>query len=227
MFYDTETTGLPLYREPSDDPRQPHIVQLAAAVVNLDTQQLISSMDVIVRPDGWSIPQEIARIHGISTEYALDVGIPEEVALRLLTEFWSNTSVRIAHNETFDARMIRIGLKRYDVGVDPDAWKAGNAVCTQRLATPLCKLGKTASLSEAFQHFTGANRAIEHDAMSDVQACVAVYFAIMGGSHSDAAAGQQQLADHVTAVREVARQGTDEVAARIDRGVVSGLGIIR
>ncbi|KPB98993.1 hypothetical protein ACDH60_01720 [Pseudomonas ficuserectae] len=27
-IYDTETTGLPLFREPNDDPRQPHLVNI-------------------------------------------------------------------------------------------------------------------------------------------------------------------------------------------------------
>jgi len=33
VFFDSETTGLPLFNEPSEDPRQPHIVQLAACLV--------------------------------------------------------------------------------------------------------------------------------------------------------------------------------------------------
>lgn len=42
LFYDTETTGLPL----SEHPDQPHIVQLAAILVDLDTRREIASMAV-------------------------------------------------------------------------------------------------------------------------------------------------------------------------------------
>ena len=34
IFYDTETTGIPLFSEPSEHPGQPHIVQLAACLVD-------------------------------------------------------------------------------------------------------------------------------------------------------------------------------------------------
>lgn len=37
LFYDNETNGLPLFKEPSNHPGQPHIVQLAAVLVDLDT----------------------------------------------------------------------------------------------------------------------------------------------------------------------------------------------
>ncbi|WP_182340872.1 hypothetical protein [Comamonas koreensis] len=60
LAYDTETTGLPLFKEPSEHPDQPHIVQLGAILVDLNTRTTIASMDVIIRPDGWTIPDEVA-----------------------------------------------------------------------------------------------------------------------------------------------------------------------
>lgn len=194
LFYDTETTGLPLFNEPSEDPRQPHIVQLAASLVDLSTRQTIASLDVIVRPDGWVIPDEVSAIHGITTERALAVGVPEEVALRLFISLYAARR-RIAHNEQFDARIIRIGLMRYDCGLDPDVWKAGQSACTQILSTPILKLPptekmrkagrfhhKSANLGEAYKFFTGNELVNAHTALADVQACMAVYFAITEGA---------------------------------------------
>lgn len=192
LFYDTETTGLPLFSKPSEDPRQPHIVQLAACLVDLDARATIASMDVIVRPNEWVIPDDVAKIHGITTEHALDVGIPEKLVLATFMEL-SIGRRRIAHNEAFDARIIRIALLRHQVGADADFWKAGDAECTQLLATPILKLPptdkmraagqfhhKSANLSEAYKHFTGQELQNAHSAMADVQACMAVYFAIKG-----------------------------------------------
>ncbi len=194
LFFDTETSGLPLFSEPSEDPRQPHIVQLAACLVNLDTREELHSMDVIIKPDGWVIPDEVAAIHGITTERALAEGIPETEAL---TQFigmwmWDLKTLRIAHNESFDARIVRIAIKRLKADdALADEWKAGRAECTQKLATPICKLPptakmiaarrnhhKSANLGEAYKHFTGQDLVGAHSAMVDVRACMAVYFAI-------------------------------------------------
>lgn len=201
LVYDTETSGLPLFSEPSEDPRQPHIVQLAAVLVDLDTRRQIASMDVIVRPDGWTIPEEVSAIHGITTEHAMDVGIPEATALEMFMSLWGEhlgtPRLRVAHNESFDARIVRIANKRH---MDPfnatgvpmsDRWKAGKAECTQLLSTPILKLPptqkmraagrfhhKSANLTEAYKHFTGRDLVNAHSAMADVQACLDVYLAI-------------------------------------------------
>lgn len=192
IFYDTETTGLPDFKAPSEDPQQPHIVQLAACLVDLDTRKTISSMDVVVRPNGWTIPDEVAAIHGITTEHALDVGIPESLAVGMFMELWARR-VRIAHNEQFDARILRIALLRHEDEATADDWKAGLSDCTAKLATPICQIPptakmvsagfnkfKTANLREAYRHFMGDDFENAHSAMADVQACMAVYFAIKG-----------------------------------------------
>jgi DNA polymerase-3 subunit epsilon len=197
LFYDTETTGLPLFKEPSEHPAQPHIVQLAALLVDLDTRQTISSMDVVICPNGWTIPDEVAAVHGITTEYAEAVGIEEVQAIDMFMALWAGPGrLRIAHNEQFDARILRIALKRFYDKPDhllpiSDTWKEGIADCTAKLATPICQIPptakmlkagfnkfKTANLSEAYRHFTGRELENAHSAIADVMACRDVYFAI-------------------------------------------------
>lgn len=203
LVFDTETSGLPLFEEPSEHQDQPHIVQLAALLIDPDTRKEVGALDVVVRPDGWTIPAEVAAIHGITQEMAMDVGIPEATAVDMLMAMWDGgLRLRVAHNESFDARILRIALKRH---IDPrggrfvdgtevfvsDTWKAGSAVCTQRLATPILKLPptakmraakrfhhKSANLGEAYEHFTGQPLEGAHNAMVDVRACATVFFAI-------------------------------------------------
>ena len=66
LFYDTETTGFPRPKYLDDHPRQPHMVQLAAHLVDLNTGTIIQSIDFIVKPDGWTIPHEATEVHGIT-----------------------------------------------------------------------------------------------------------------------------------------------------------------
>lgn len=196
LFYDFETSGLPLFSEPSEHPGQPHIVQVGAQLVNLDTRVVVQSLDVIVRPDGWTIPDEVAQIHGITTEMAMDLGVPEGLAVEMLLELWKPEAprLRIGHNQQFDARLMRIGLMRHVDEAMADRWKEGKAACTQILATPILKLPptekmraagrghhKSANLREAYEYFTGRPLSGAHNAMVDVDGCKTVFFAIQDG----------------------------------------------
>ena len=186
LFYDTETTGFPVWKEPSDSPEQPYIVQLAALLVDLDTGHTVQSMNMIVQPDGWDIPDDVAEIHGITTEDAAAVGIPEPVVIRAFMEIWGNR-MRVAHNQSFDARIVRIATKRYLDDAEIEAWKAGESECTGLLAKPIMQMPpkgrfgwKMPKLSEAYEHFVGEPMPAgsAHTAMGDTEACLAVYRAI-------------------------------------------------
>jgi DNA polymerase III epsilon subunit-like protein len=198
LFLDTETTGLILYKEPSEDPRQPHIVEIAA-LLHDDAGQLVETFHAIVRPDGWTIPDDVAEIHGITTERAMDEGIPEAEALSLFLELHTRADIRVAHNESFDARILRIAIKRYGAGETQedrdalaDAFKAAPKYCTCNSAKPIMRLPATEkmvasgkghwfkppTMQEAHTHFLGKPFDGAHGASADAKACAAVYFAM-------------------------------------------------
>lgn len=184
LFYDKETTGLPLWKEPSEDPKQPHIVECAALLVDAETRKTVSSMSVVIRPDGWEIPAEVSAVHGITTEVASKVGIDEATALDVFLDLHSRAQVRVAFNESFDARIVRIAMKRFGFNdEDADKYKDAPAQCAMRMASPLVGLGKFPNLGEAYQHFFSKPLEGAHSALIDAQACRDIYFALLDAGY--------------------------------------------
>lgn len=179
LFYDFETSGLPDWHQPSDAPQQPHIVQAAALLVDTSTWNTIQSINLIVSPNGWEIPQQVVDIHGITTNHARLVGIPEIVVLNLIDSMWRKADFRVAHSESFDARIMRIAYKRFLGDEFADEWKAGNAECTGKLAKPIMQITgrRIPKLSEAYEFFTGEpmDASQAHSAMYDTLACLEVF----------------------------------------------------
>lgn len=183
FIFDTETTGLPNWNAPSGDDSQPHIVEIAGLVVDEDTKEIVDMMNLIVKPDGWEIPKEVIDIHGITNEYALDVGVDEASALGDFMDMWAGKK-RVAHNTTFDNRIVRIGTKRFiQDAVDP--WKAGEYECTARMAKKIMGIGgrSVPSLSDTYMHFFSKVPNITHRAMADARSCMDIYFAIKETGH--------------------------------------------
>ena len=193
LFYDTETTGLPKYGQPSNPPDQPRVTQLAAELCIEATGETIATMNHIIRPAGWTIPDDVAKLTGLTTELALIQGVAIETVMPEFIGLWQQSGLRAGHNEQFDTRMLRIELVRCPIygaqlvaGVPfPDHWKAGATFCTQGASTKIVNAArpkgdkkKTASLAEAYMHFTGKTLDGAHDAMVDVQAAKAVYYGI-------------------------------------------------
>lgn len=190
-FFDTETTGLPMFKEPSEDPSQPHIVDICGLLYTA-AGVLVDSFEAMIKPDGWEIPSDVAAIHGITNEIALEQGIDEGLALEGFMDIWRRAGLRVAHNVSFDDRILRIGLKRFFGDEAADEFKAGPKYCTCQTTTNIVKCPPTEkmiaagrggqfkqpSVAEALLHFTGEELVGGHRARADAEACARIYFAM-------------------------------------------------
>ena len=75
LIFDTETTGLPRnWNAPlTDTENWPRCVQIAWQLHD-EWGRVLESKDYLVKPNGFDIPYDAERIHGISTGLAEELG---------------------------------------------------------------------------------------------------------------------------------------------------------
>lgn len=203
LIFDTETTGMVDWRHPDDHARQPHIVQLAAAL--FDGRELVGQMSTIICPRGDDgqvipVPEHVAAIHGIDAAKAERLGISRRTALRMFGQMSMVAERIVAHNISFDATVIAAEWAREaQVALIAGRWDELPRVCTMVLSTPVIKISgprgwKWPKLIEAHQYFTGEGFDGAHDAMADVQACARVLWGLEDGGFLKATAGNEEAA---------------------------------
>lgn len=175
LVIDTETTGFVHGSLPDLHPRQPHLVELAAVLVDADNRTL-GRVATVVRADGWPIPAATVAVHGISVARSRDEGIYEGTALRDLMVLAADARLLVAHNIEFDRSIVRIGLRRYlPAKVQP--WLALPTTCTMLASRRACGRGK---LAEAYQWLCAAEHVeLAHQALGDAEACRSLYFELV------------------------------------------------
>ncbi|MCK4891974.1 MAG: 3'-5' exonuclease, partial [Candidatus Pacebacteria bacterium] len=102
LFLDTETTGLPKRWDAatSDLENWPRLVQIAWIYCDHAGNKILSKSKII-KPEGFIIPNESSKVHGITTEIAKKKGVSLK---KVLTEFLSTmnqSKFLIAHNMSF------------------------------------------------------------------------------------------------------------------------------
>lgn len=179
LAFDTETTGIPDWKSPSEAEHQPHLLQLGAILADPETREEVSALNVIVRPDGWDIPCEIVELTGITLEQAMDEGIPEAEALEQFLDFYRQADLRVAHNTTFDNRILRIALKRYRPElISDEEWKDRDRYyCTLMNARKIMGGKDGHTLVECYPHFCGKPLENAHNAIDDARAALHIYWA--------------------------------------------------
>lgn len=170
LFFDTETTGFPSGKIPLAHKAQPHLVQIGAVLVGRDSRVILDKLNVTIKPDGWEIPEYATAVHGITTEHALEVGIPEEEALEQLLSLQQNTR-RIAHNYQFDRKIVSIAIARFNITARANWERTGENFCT---LSAVRGLNRPAKLTEAYKAIVGGGFKA-HDALEDATACMEIF----------------------------------------------------
>ena len=138
LFFDTETTGLPKnWKAPITDLNNwPRLVQLAFLYYDGNGNK-ISDGDFIVKPEGFTIPADASRIHGISTEKALKEGKPLKEVLEYFHSLIGEAEVLVAHNMSFDEKIV--GAEYLRIGMQ-NSIPTKKKICTMQSTTNFCAL---------------------------------------------------------------------------------------
>ncbi len=115
LIFDTETTGLPVnYKAPlTDFDNWPRMVQLAWQIHDRQGN-LIEAYNFIVKPEGFTIPYQAEKVHGISTEMALREGKDLAWVLEEFEKTLQKTKFLIGHNIEFDINILACEHLRKD-----------------------------------------------------------------------------------------------------------------
>lgn len=173
LFFDTETTGLPLrWNAPVTDlGNWPRLVQLAW-ILSDDNGQVLESKDVIIQPEGYVIPAEVSRLHGITTQIAKEKGHPLKEVMEEFSDKIDAAQALVGHNISFDECIVGAEFERLRM---MSSLFLKSKYCTMKSSTDYCRLPgkkgfKSPKLSELHQILFGNGFDNAHNALADVEA---------------------------------------------------------
>jgi DNA polymerase-3 subunit alpha len=176
LIFDTETTGLPKRWDApiTDTNNWPRCVQIAWQLHD-DMGKIIEHQDYLIKPEGFNIPYDAERIHGISTELALEQGIALQEVLEKFNIALSKTKFIVGQNLGFDINIMGCELHRMGIN-SPMATMPVLDTCTEVTASLLKLPGgrggkfKLPTLTELHQYLFQTPFSEAHNATADVEA---------------------------------------------------------
>ncbi len=179
LFFDTETTGLPRnYKAPVNDLNNwPRMIQIAWLLYD-DRQRKIAGHEYIIRPEGFTIPPEASKVHGITMEKALEEGVELKRVLEEFNQYINESKAIIAHNISFDEKIV--GAEFIRKGISTQLFQKPR-ICTMHGSTDFCQLPgkygyKWPRLSELHIKLFGEDFEGAHDALADIEATARCYW---------------------------------------------------
>lgn len=190
LFIDTETTGLPLNDNlPYTDLKNwPYLVQVAL-IIEDDNYGILAKRNIILKPDGYTIPESTTKIHGISNERAVKNGEDRDKVISFLDLALYKSDIIIGHNVSFDLNVIKSEIIRIK-GIENALFekKKHIVIDTMKMGKNICKIpnlsfhtrlslpNKYPKLDELYYKLFNKHFNNQHDAMADVQAAYDCYY---------------------------------------------------
>ena len=157
LVFDTETTGFS---------KNDHIVSICWIMYSNGNE--IERKYYIIKPNGFVIPQVTIDIHGITNDIANSYGVNILPVLNEFNRFIKNSDLLVAHNISFDIRMIKQEMERYDLKMEEC-----KTYCTMKIGKHITNIKRYNSrgeyikypkLIELYQHLFNETFVGQHDA---------------------------------------------------------------
>ena len=163
VVFDTETTGCTAYDE---------ICQIAAA--EYEHGALSRTFARYICPTCEMNPFA-EMVHGLSLDFLHEHGLEPEEAMRQFFEFVGDDVLLVAHNATFDMRMVRQECRKFGLAFAPRGVETCDTLTLSRRLRPDLPSHKLSYLIGALD-IDGVN---SHDALDDALACAGVFFTFL------------------------------------------------
>ena len=176
LIFDTETTGLPKRWDApiTDTDNWPRAIQIAWQLHDV-MGNCIEHQDFLIKPDGFNIPYDAEKIHGISTELAEEQGHSLLEVLEKFNQALDKTKFVVGQNVGFDINIMGCEFYRSDIANKIQELPVLDT-CTEHTAQ-LCQIPggrggkfKLPTLTELHEYLFNKPFAEAHNATADVEA---------------------------------------------------------
>ena len=185
LIFDTETTGLPKqWNAPiTNTENWPRCVQIAWQLHD-DMGRCLEHQDYLIRPDGFNIPYDAEKIHGISTELASEQGVPLLEVLELFNIALSKAEFVVGQNVGFDLNIMGCEFHRLNLVSNLNRLPVLDT-CTEKTAS-MCQIPggrggkfKLPTLTELHKFLFDKPFGEAHNATADVEATTRCFFELI------------------------------------------------
>lgn len=163
VVFDTETTGCSSWDE---------ICQIAAA--EYVGGKLTRTFNLYICPTCRMNPWAEA-VHGLSMEFLQENGAAPPEAMQRFFEFVGQNAMLVAHNATFDLRMLNNECEKFGLLFAPEGLETCDTLALSRKLRPDLESHALARLIDSL----GVDGVNSHDALDDALACAGVLFKLL------------------------------------------------